>query len=60
MPNRTIPDKKKAAIVALSSKYGSNSLSNKLDVSINTVKKYRRLAEEDGFIEMDGTNLETI
>lgn len=59
MPNNTIPDEKKAAIVALSSKYGNNAISSKLGISVNTVRKYKQLAEENGTIEMEGADLKT-
>lgn len=58
MPNNPIPDWKKAAIVCMSAKYGDGSLARKLDISKPTVRKYRKMAEEDGTLEMSGIDLE--
>lgn len=60
MPNKSIPDWKKAAIVGLSVKYGDRAISNRIDVSVNTVKKYREEVEENGKLQMDGANLEVV
>ena len=60
MPNNSIPDHKKAAIVALSKKYGYRALESRLEVSQNTVKKYKEEAEENGGLEMDGIDLQLI
>lgn len=53
-----IEDWKKAAIVALNQKYGSRAIGNRIGVCPNTVRRYRDMADEHGFIEMKGTNLE--
>lgn len=58
MPANSIPDWKKATIVALSQKHGYRSISNKLGVSKNTVKKYKERAENNGKLEMNGVDLE--
>lgn len=61
MPNNTIPDWKKAAIATMSKKYGDRSLGRKLDLNYKTVRKYRKMAEEEGVIEMDdGFDLEVV
>lgn len=52
-----IPDYKKAAILVLSNKYGHRAIAKRLDISKNTAKKYRDIADEEGHIEMNGTNL---
>lgn len=57
MPNRQIPDWKKAVIAGMSVKYGDGSLARKLDVGKGTVRKYRKKAEKDGELEMSGPNL---
>lgn len=54
---RSIPDWKKATIVALSPKYGYRSLGRELDIDYKTVRRYQKKAESDGVIEMDGINL---
>lgn len=60
MPNKGIPDWKKAVIVALSSKYGQNAIARKLDIHPNTVKKYREKAEEQGRLETSGPDMEIV
>jgi len=58
MPNNTIPDWKKAAIVAMSDIYGYRAIATRMDVSAKTVKKYVELAEHDEPISMSGKNME--
>jgi transposase-like protein len=57
MPNNSIPDWKKAAIVAMRSKYGYNAIARKLDLHRNTVKRY---SDMDGVIETSGINMEKV
>ena len=56
MPNE-IADWKKAAIIALTEKYGHRAIGNRVGVSKNTAKRYRDLAASQDTIEMNGTNL---
>lgn len=56
MPNRSIPDRKKAAIVALSSKYGYRAMAKEVDVSQSTVRSYVQKAQ-NGEIDMDGVEI---
>lgn len=45
----------------MSKKYGDRSLGRKLDLNYKTVRKYRKMAEEEGVIEMDdGFDLEVV
>lgn len=53
MPNNSIPDEKKAAICALSSKYGYRAIASRLDLNYKTVKRYVEEVEESGSLEMD-------
>lgn len=60
MPNHTIEDWKKAAIVGMSRKYGDRAIAKRLDIGRSTVRNYRQEAEETGTLEMDGINLEVV
>lgn len=56
---REIPDWKKAAIVALSQKYGYRAIASRLEINFKTARQYVKRAEEDGTIEMQGQDLAT-
>lgn len=59
MPNNTIPDWKKATIVAMYQKYGYRSIANRLGIDLKTARSYQKRLEEEGSIEMDsGINME--
>lgn len=58
MANKAIPDWKKAVIVAASDKYGYRALGRKLGINFKTVRKYKKLAEDEGELQMTGINLE--
>lgn len=53
----SIPDWKKAAIVALSAKYGYRAIGSRLDIDWKTARKYQKKAEESGVLEMEGVDL---
>lgn len=56
---REIPDWKKAAIIGLSHKYGYRAIASRLEINFKTAREYIDRAQEDGEIEMRGTNLRT-
>lgn len=58
MSNNSIPDWKKAAVVGMSQKYGDRAIGRRLDINYKTARKYRKQAEKDGKVEMDGINME--
>lgn len=58
MANNSIPDWKKAAILALHSKYGYRAIGKRLDIHRNTVKDYIKEADETGELEASGINME--
>lgn len=58
MPNNTIEDWKKAAIVALYQKYGYHAIANRLGISKNTVRRYIEKSEEDRILNTSGVNIE--
>jgi len=53
MPNNTIPDSKKAAIVIMSQLYGDRAIANRLDIGRQTVKKYREEYSRDEELQME-------
>ena len=57
MPNKKIPDWKIAVISVMKAKYGDRAIGNKLGISTNTVKKYRRQMENSEMIETSGRKL---
>lgn len=58
MANNSIPDWKKAAILALHCKYGYRAIAGKLEIHPNTVKNYIKEEEETGVLETSGINME--
>lgn len=60
MPNNSIPDWKKAAIVILSRKYGYRAIGKKLDIDYKTARRYHKKLQSEGELQMEGNNLELV
>ena len=57
LTNKSIPDWKKAAVVAMYQKYGYRSIGTKLGISWITAKKYVEESQENDGIDMQGVNM---